>query len=78
MAGWSVDFFIESSNLSLIQEVADLGGRSPTPFVKIFWIFPSKNKRKMNLYYLEWTLKVFFADHSPSLRKKVPRPLPKS
>jgi hypothetical protein len=37
-----------------------LGAIAPPPFVKNFSIFPSKNERKMNLYYLEWILKNIF------------------
>jgi hypothetical protein len=39
-----------------VMSVADLGegaGAIALPFAKNFSIFPSKNERKMNLYYLE-------------------------
>ncbi len=53
--------------------MADLGegaGGDHPPLRENFSIFPSKNERKMNLYYLEWTLKSGFCRPQPSLRKK--------
>jgi len=49
--------------ISQNQPVADLGGGALgaiAPFAKNFSIFSSKNEGKMNLYYLEWTLKSIF------------------
>jgi len=61
----TIDFEQEHINefLTHCRAVADLGGGAGIdhpPFAKIFSIFPSKNERKMNLYYLEWTLKSIF------------------
>jgi hypothetical protein len=40
------------------QSVADLGGRDDRSSLReIFFNFSSKNKRKTNLYFLEWALK---------------------
>jgi hypothetical protein len=57
--------------------VADLGegaGGDRPPFAKKFSIFPNKKERKMNLYYLEWTLKSSFCRPQPLPSKKVPFP----
>jgi hypothetical protein len=52
-------------------------GRFPSSSQKIFRSFPAKTNEKWIYIISNGPLKVVFADHNPSLRKKCP-PLPKS